>query len=142
MKNYLNLAQNFIDTDRAIPHEVFLRLNEREQQLIIKMEKIKSQLKTEIDQSMQYKDLEIIKQPESDNKKFILDLRILYAAAALFIIVLYFPISKSIETKILLKEETVQFVDQLFQGSSETYILVDSGITGNWFSNSVISDYQ
>ncbi|RKX83291.1 MAG: hypothetical protein DRP58_09020 [Spirochaetes bacterium] len=142
MKNYLDLAQNFIDKDRAIPNEIILRLNEKDRQLIKKIEKMKSQLKTEIDQSMQYRDLEIIKQHESGKKKFRMDLRILYAAAALFIVVLYFPISKSIETKILLKEETVQFVDQLFQGSSETYILVDSGITGNWFSNSIISDYQ
>ncbi len=142
MKNYLNLAQSFIDKDRAIPNEIILRLNEKDRQLIKKIEKMKSQLKTEIDQSMQYRDLEIIKQHESGKKKFRMDLRILYAAAALFIVVLYFPISKSIETKILLKEETVQFVDQLFQGSSETYILVDSGITGNWFSNSIISDYQ
>ncbi len=142
MKNYLDLAQNFIDTDRTVPHEIFLLLNERERQLITKMVNIKDQLKTEMDQSLQDKDMRLLKQLDSRKRRFRIDLRILYAAAALFAIVIYFPISESIETKILLKEETVRFVDQLFQEDNETYILADLGITSDWFnSSSIIPDF-
>ena len=141
MKNYLDLAQNFIDTDRVIPHEIFLHLNGRERQLITKIVEIKNRLKTEMNQSLPDRDLRILKQSESGKRRFRMDLRILYAAAALFAVAIYFPISESIETKILLKEETVRFVDQLFQEDNETYILADSGITSDWFNSSIILDF-
>lgn len=142
MKNYLDLAQNFIDTDRVIPHGIFLHLNERERQLITKMVEIKNRLKTEMNQSLPDRDLRILKQSESGKRRFRIDLRIFYAAAALFAVVIYFPISESIETRILLKEETVRFVDQLFQEDNETYTLADSGITSDWFNSSILQDFQ
>jgi hypothetical protein len=141
MKNYLDLAQNFIDTDKTVPHEIFLRLNGRERQLITKIMEIKKQLKSEIDQSLPDKDLSILKQIEPSKRRFRIDLRILYAAAALLAVLLYFPISESIETKILLKEETVRFVDQLFQEDNETYILADLGITSDWINDSMLPDF-
>ncbi|MCK5200384.1 MAG: hypothetical protein KAR21_18635 [Spirochaetales bacterium] len=142
MKNYLDLAQNYLDTDRTVPHEIYLRLNERERQLITKMVEIKNKLKTEMDQSLPDRNMRLLKQSDSSKRRFRIDPKMLFAAAALLTVVIYFPISESIETKILLKEETVRFVDQLFQEDDETYILVDSGITNDWFNSSIIPDFQ
>ena len=142
MKGYLDLAQNFIDTDRPVPDEILGRLNFRERQLITNMIEIKNQLKTEIDNSLPDKILHIKKQANSVKRRYRLNPGILYAAAALLTIVIYFPISESIETGILHKKETNRFVNQLFQEDEETYILAEFGITGDWFNNSIILDFQ
>lgn len=141
MKNYLDLAQDFIDTGRTVPDEILQRLNFRERQLLTKMLEIKNQLKTKLDHSLPDRTLHILKQSDSSKRRYRLDLRILYAAAALLAVVIYFPISESIETRILLKEETTGFVDGLFQEDEETYILADLGITSDWFNSGIISDF-
>ncbi len=144
MKDYLDLAQDFIDSDRSVPNEILQHLNFKEQQMITNIGKIKNRLKTEIDRSLPDKTLNIAKQSDSSKKRYKFDLKILYAAAALLAVVIYFPISQSIETKTLLKEETTGFVNQLFleDGDEETYILADLGITVDWFDSSMISDFQ
>jgi len=143
MKDYLDLAQDFIDSDRSVPNEILRHLNFKEQQIVTNIGKIKNQLKTEIDRSLPDKTLNIVKQSDSSKKRYKFDLKILYAAAALLAVVIYFPISQSIETKTLLKEETARFVNQLFleDGDKETYILADLGITEDWFQSDSISDF-
>ena len=89
MKDYLDLAQDFIDTGRTIPDEILQQLNFRERQLITKMLEIKNQLKTKIDHSLPDRTLHIVKQPDSSKKRYRLDLRMLYAAAALLAIAIY-----------------------------------------------------
>ena len=141
MKDYLDLAQDFIDTDRHVPDEILHHLSVKERQLITKIIKIKNQLKTEIDRSLPDKILHIVKHPNPGKRRYRWNPGILYAAAALLAVVIYFPISESIETKILLKEETSRFVDQLFQEDEETYILADLGITSDWFNSSIVLDF-
>ena len=141
MKNYLDLAQNFIDTDRNIPDEILQSLDFRERQLITKMLEIKNHLKKEMDHSLPDRTLHIVKQSDSGKRRYRLDPGILYAAAALLAVVIYFPISASIETRKLLKEETAGFVNRLFQDDEETFIFADLGITNDWFNNSIISDF-
>ena len=141
MKNYLDLAQDFIDAGRTIPDEILQRLNFRERQLITKILEIKNQLQTEMDHSLPDRTLYIVKQSDPGKRRYRLDLRILYAVAALLAVIIYFPISESIETRILLKEETARFVDGLFQENEETCILADFGITSDWFNSSIIPDF-
>ncbi len=144
MIDYLDLAQNFIDSDRSVPNEILQHLNFKEQQIVTNIGKIKNRVKTEIDRSLPDKTLNIVKQSDSSKKRYKFDLKILYAAAALLAVVIYFPISQSIETKTLLKEETARFVNQLFleDGDEETYILADLGITVDWFDSSIIQDFR
>ena len=142
MKDYLDLAQDFIDTNRNVPDEILERLTFKERQLTAKMLKIKNQLKTEIDHSLPDRTLHIVKQSDSGKRRYRLDLRILYAAAAFLAVLVYFPISEYIETRVLLKEEASRFVNQLFENDEETYILADLGITSDWFTSSIVPDFQ
>ena len=91
MKNYLDLAQDFIDAGRTIPDEILQRLNFRERQLITKILEIKNQLQTEMDHSLPDRTLYIVKQSDPGKRRYRLDLRILYAVAALLAVIIYFP---------------------------------------------------
>ena len=142
MKDYMEMAQNFIDSNRTVPDDILQRMNIRERQLISKMIKIKSMLTEEMDCLLADKSLHLQNNPSAPIKRrYIPNFKLLYAAAALLLVILYFPVSNSIKTKILLKEETANFVNQLFVEDEETYILADLGITSDWFNSGIISDF-
>ena len=140
MIDYLELAQNFIDSDRPIPDEVLLLMNTHERQLSARMVEIKNRLKEDIDKSLPERRLHILKHSETAKRKYRPNFKFLYAAAAMLIALSYFPINQSIETKILLKEETSRFVDQLFMEDEENYLFADLGITEDWFDNSILPE--
>lgn len=137
--DYLELAQNLIDSNRTIPNEILFLMDSRERQIITEILKIKEQLKVEIENTLPQKNLYLKKSPYSSQQKFRPNFKFLYAAAAILIALLYFPVNRSIETRILIKEDTEKFVDQLFQENEEFYLLADIGITEDWFDNNIIT---
>ncbi len=137
--DYLELAQNFIDSNRNIPNEILFLMDSRERKITAEILNIKEQLKYEVDNSLPEKNLYLKRSPYSFQRRFRPNLKFLYAAAAILIALIYFPVNKSIETQILIEEDTARFVDQLFQENEESYLLTDIGITEDWFGSNIIT---
>ena len=136
--DYLELAQDLIDSNKKIPNEILFLMNSRERQIITEILKMKEQFKDEIENFLPKKNLYLKNIPNSFQRRFRPNLKFLYAAAAILIALIYFPVSRSIETRILIKEDTARFVDQLFQENEESYLLADIGITEDWFDSNII----
>ncbi|MCK5674402.1 MAG: hypothetical protein KAH95_13565 [Spirochaetales bacterium] len=136
--DYLELAQDLIDSNKKIPNEILFLMNSRERQIITEILKMKEQFKDEIENFLPKKNLYLKNIPNSFQRRFRPNLKFLYAAAAILIALIYFPVNRSIETRILIKEDTARFVDQLFQENEESYLLADIGITEDWFDSNII----
>jgi len=144
MKNYLELAQNFIDSNKEIPNEILLLMNSHERQLAAKMIEIKKQLNTDFNEVLpgEYQKIKMDKTTIPKQSKA--QIKLIYAAAAAIILTFsFFPVNKAIRTRNLIKNDVSKFVNQLFQENidSQSYILADLGITEDWFQSDLISDF-
>ncbi len=137
MKNYLEFAQNLLDEGETVPDEILLKMDYREREIILNIIKIKETLNKEFDISTPVRDTIVIN-PTFIKKR--ISMKLLYSAAALFIIGIYFPISESIETRTLLKEETAEFVEALFEDNYGVYSPTGYDSTEEWFSSSILPD--
>jgi hypothetical protein len=143
MIDYLDLAQDYLDSDQTVPDKILMHMSNRERQIFNKMMELKNQLGKDIDNSLPKNSLHLLDKHSSRQNKFRPNFKFLYAAAAMLIVVTYIPINRSIETKNLLLEDSSIFVDQLFQGEidSHSYILADMGLDKDLFYEESILEF-
>ena len=139
MKDYLEIAQSFLDSDRSVPDELLRSMNFSEQQKLLKMIEMKKSLKGEVDRLVPEKSLRLASFPNPTEKKWT-HFRYLYAAV-LFSVIMTLPVGRYIQSERLIREETTAFVDQLFLGDDLFAISLDQGQNDEWYGFNELIDY-
>lgn len=140
MNKKLDIAQNFLDSNKKIPDRLIHKLNPEESAALIRIKRFKKEVGPALNREIDDSQFNINIRKRIPEKQFHFPhLKFLIPAAAVICILIGIPVFKSIKYKNLLKEDTRNFIASITDHNAWIEVSIeDSILSSSWFSTEPI----